>query len=339
MGFAVPRGGVGYLAPEGFLPELLRELEAVEGVLGRLALCAAPPAVQVAGLPTIVLPATDFPTTVFPAWAQNIWHDLRVIPFTSIAQAATALKGLGPRWALYDEHLPRRGRARLIQQRLRGPSSKPLVFGDPLPKHPLGSWTLLDDATLLASPRCSSPFAHGEARFVEDKTGPPSRAYLKLWEVFTLLDRRPDPGQLCLDLGSSPGGWTWVLHKLGARVISVDKAPLDARLNGLPGITFRAESAFAQDPQVFGPVDWLFSDVVCYPERLLAMVRRWLDAGTVQNMVCTIKFQGETDFQVIDQFRSIPHSRLLHLANNKHELTWIWGRIQDSEFRIFSPDS
>ncbi|PTN31357.1 SAM-dependent methyltransferase [Desulfonatronum sp. SC1] len=315
MGFAVPQGGVGYLAPDGFLPELLRELGPVERVLGRLALCAAPPV---------------RPTTVLPAWAQNIWHDLRVIPFTSIAQAATALKGLGPLWALYDEHLPRRGRARLIQQRLRGPSSRPLVFGDPLPKLPLGSWTLLDDSTLLASPRCSSPFAHGEALFVEDKTGPPSRAYLKLWEVFTLLDRRPDPGQLCLDLGSSPGGWTWVLHKLGARVISVDKAPLDPRLAGLPGIIFRPESAFAQSPQAigqdaFGPVDWLFSDVVCYPERLLALVRRWLDAGTVQNMVCTIKFQGETDFQVIDQFRSIPHSRLLHLAHNKHELTWVWG--------------
>ncbi|SMP50406.1 23S rRNA (cytidine2498-2'-O)-methyltransferase [Desulfonatronum zhilinae] len=323
MGFAVPRGGVGYLAPEGFLPELLRELGAVEGVLGRLALCAAPFAHPVAVRPITVFPATALPATVLPAWAQNIWHDLRVIPFTSIAQAATALKGLGPRWALYDEHLPRRGRARLIQQRLRGPSSRPLVFGDPLPKLPLGSWTLLDDTTLLASPHCSSPFAHGEALFAEDKTGPPSRAYLKLWEVFTLLDRRPRPGQLCLDLGSSPGGWTWVLHELGARVISVDKAPLDARLAGLPGITFRAESAFAQDPQAFGPVDWLFSDVVCYPERLLAMVRRWLDAGTVRNMVCTIKFQGETDFQVVDRFRSIPHSRLLHLAHNKHELTWV----------------
>lgn len=297
---------VGYLAPQGFLPELLHELGPVATNLGRLALRTG--------------------SMVQPAWVRNIWCNPRVIPFTSINQAASALKMLGPRWALYDEHLPRRGRARLIQQRLRGPSSRPLVFGDSLPPTPLGSWTLLDDTTLLASPRCTSPFAHGEALFAEDRSGPPSRAYLKLWEAFTLLNRRPEPGQLCLDLGSSPGGWTWVLHKLGARVISVDKAPLDTRLEGLPGITFRAESAFAQDPHAFGLVDWLFSDVVCYPERLLALARRWLEAGTVRNMVCTIKFQGETDFQVLDRFRSIPNSRLLHLAHNKHELTWIWGK-------------
>ena len=115
----------------------------------------------------------------------------------------------------------------LIQAQLPKVSAKPLVFGEPPPAAPVGSWTLLDANTVLAAPRCSSPFPHGEVRFVEDRTGPPSRAYLKLWEAFTLLGRRPGSGDLCLDLGSSPGGWSWALQKLGARVISVDKAPLD----------------------------------------------------------------------------------------------------------------
>jgi 23S rRNA (cytidine2498-2'-O)-methyltransferase len=106
-------------------------------------------------------------------------------------------------------------------------------------------------------------------------------------------------------------------------VLSVDKAPLDPRIASLPGIEFRCESAFALDPREPGPVDWLFSDVVCYPKRLLRLVEIWLAAGTVRRFVCTIKFQGATDFASMRGFAAIPGSRLLHLHHNKHELTWI----------------
>jgi 23S rRNA (cytidine2498-2'-O)-methyltransferase len=159
-------------------------------------------------------------------------------------------------------------------------------------------------------------------RFVEDR-GAPSRAYLKLWELFTLLGERPKPSELCLDLGASPGGWSWVLQKLGARVVSVDKAPLDPTVAKLPGIEYRRESAFALDPRTIGPVDWLMSDVVCYPKRLLTLVHKWLAAGTVRRFACTVKFQGATDFDAIREFAAIPGSRLLHLHHNKHELTWV----------------
>src|SRR5258706_1276210 len=129
---------------------------------------------------------------------------------------------------------------------------------------------------MFAARHCRTPFPTGEINSVEDRTGPPSRAYLKLWEALTLIGRRPGPGERCLDLGSSPGGWSWALQRMGAHVVSVDKAPLAAEIAGLPGIEHRLESAFALDPQAFGPVDWLFSDVVCYPARLLALIERWL---------------------------------------------------------------
>ncbi len=63
--------------------------------------------------------------------------------------------------------------------------------------------------------------------------------------------------------------------------------------------------------------------MICYPRRLLDLVRRWLEAGTARNFVCTVKFQGATDFEVQDAFAAIPGSRLVHLHHNKHELTWI----------------
>jgi 23S rRNA (cytidine2498-2'-O)-methyltransferase len=193
----------------------------------------------------------------------------------------------------------------------------------PPPKAPLGSWTLLDAETMLVAPHCTSPFPNGEMHFVEDRTGPPSRAYLKLWEALTVIGCQPRPGERCLDLGSSPGGWSWALQRIGAYVVSVDKAPLAPDIARLPGIEHRLESAFALDPHTVGPVDWLFSDVVCYPGRLLALIERWLAAGICRRFVCTLKFQGATDHDTARRFAAIPGSQLRHLFHNKHELTWI----------------
>jgi 23S rRNA (cytidine2498-2'-O)-methyltransferase len=253
-------------------------------------------------------------------WAQNIWHEPQRLHITSIGQGAKALRAMQRGWAHYP--YLHAGRARLLQEKLPHVSARPLVFGEPRPTAPLGSWTLLDKGTLYCAPHCSSAFRNGEVAFVEDKQTPPTRAYLKLWEALTLLDERPQPGERCLDLGSCPGGWTWVLQTLGAHVLSVDKAPLDPAIAALPGIEFRQESAFGLDPRSFEAIDWLFCDIACYPERLLEMVRRWLESGVCRRFVCTIKLQGAGDAETLAAFASIPGSRIRHLWHNKHELTW-----------------
>jgi 23S rRNA (cytidine2498-2'-O)-methyltransferase len=294
----------GYLAPEGFLPELQQELghDVIE-CHGRLVLARGP-----------ARPV---------AWVANVWYDPLHMPIQSIGDAAKKLRAVQRNWALYS--FAHHRRAALIADTLPKVSSKPLTFGTPAPAAPLGSWTLIAPDQMVAAAASSSPFPNGEVRFVEDRTAP-SRAYLKLWELLTLLGKRPKPSERCIDLGASPGGWSWVLQRLGARVISVDKAPLDP---SLVGIEYRRESAFALDPLTIGPVDWLFSDVVCYPKRLLTLVQRWLAAGTVRCFVCTVKFQGATDFDAMQAFAAIPGSRLLHLHNNKHELTWV--RLPDQD--------
>ena len=124
------------------------------------------------------------------------------------------------------------------------------------------------------------------------------------------------------DLGASPGGWSWALQRMGAKVISVDRAPLASEIARQPGIEQRFESAFALDPRRLGPVDWLFSDVVCYPPRLLALIERWLAASACRRFLVTIKFQGETDHATARRFAAIPGATLRHLFHNKHELTW-----------------
>ena len=291
-----------YLAAEGCQTDLSRELgQDVAFSLDRLVIASGAPRAA--------------------AWAANVWLEPRRLSIVSIGDAVHQLKAVQRNWALLPAGHHRR--AALIEAQLPKVSAKPLVFGQPAPAAPLGSWSLLAPDLVLASPRCSSPFRNGEAMFVEDKQGPPNRAYLKLWEAFTLLGVAPKPGQVCLDLGASPGGWSWVLQRLGARVIAVDKAPLEPAIAALPGVTVRQQSAFALEPAEVGRIDWLLSDVICYPERLLRLVHRWLDAGFTGPCLCTLKFQAETDFETIAAFAAIPGSRLMHLHNNKHELTWV----------------
>jgi len=290
-----------YLAAEGFEPQLREELQRA-GVEVR---------------PHERLLIGD--KAVGAAWAANIWHQCIELPVTSIGAAAKDLRDVQRNWAIYAPVHHRR--AALIQERLPHVSAKPIVFPAAAPVAPLGSWTLLAPDRLLMAPRCSSPFPNGEVTFVEDKTGPPNRAYLKLWEALVRLGHWPQPGERCLDLGASPGGWTWVLAKLGAEVVAIDKAPLDPKVAAMPGVEWRGDSAFALDPASVGPVDWLFSDIVCYPARLLRLVERWHASGLVKRFVCTIKFQGETDHESTAAFAALPNARVLHLHHNKHELT------------------
>jgi len=299
----------GYLAAPGFMSELLAELN-LEGS---------------AGAGHMVYGDLVFTRAFRPAaWAQNVWFDAHLLPAPSIGQGAKALREVQRNWWAHPVRLARR--AALITEKLPKVSAKAQIFGQPAPKAPLGSFTLWDEATIIAAPNCASPYPDGQVRFEEDRESAPSRAYLKLWEALTLLGVQPKPGELCLDLGSSPGGWTWVLASLGARVFSVDKAPLDPRIDAMPGVEHCLGSGFGLDPKVAGgpsaQVDWLCSDMACYPARLLELVTRWLEAGACRNFICTLKCQGETDHSTIQAFAEIPGSKVMHLAHNKHELTW-----------------
>ncbi len=262
---------------------------------------------------------TGNPERVF--WARNIWLEPVCIEFDSISEAANALKSMQRNWAPSFFTQFRRGT--LIQEKLPPLSLKPKKFPWLLPESPMGSWTLLDAHTIIASPRCSSPFPGGTITFEEDKINPPSRAYLKLQEALVRARRWPLSGERCLDAGACPGGWTWVLANLGAEVTAVDRSPLDERLMKNPHINFIKHDAFTVKPEDIGPIDWFFSDVICYPEKLYQWIEKWLASGLCKNFVCTIKMQGEPDFETTNRFADIPGSSVTHLCYNKHELTWI----------------
>ncbi len=292
-----------YLAAEGLEAVLAEEL-ALAGVTierwhGRLALSPDPPQ-----------PA---------AWALDSWTAPREIPVASVKLAADALRAMQRNWQAYG--VAHHRRMALIAARLPPVKARPLVFPAAAPSAHLGAWTLLAPDLMLASASKSSPFVNGECRFEEDHIGPPSRAYLKLWEACTRLGAWPQPGETCLDLGAAPGGWTWAVAKLGAAVTAIDRAPLAPAVAAMPGVSWREGSAFSLPPE---PVDWLLSDIIAYPDRLLALVRGWIAAAAPRRIICTLKFQGATDHAAAAAFAAIPGGRVMHLFHNKHELTFTW---------------
>ena len=261
-----------------------------------------------------------------PYWSRSTMLEPMIINFESIGEAATALKEIQRSWAPYQYQFFRR--ANLIQEKLPYVNLKVRKFPVKIPNSPIGLYTLITDRSMICSAKTSSAIPAGQIVFEEDHENPPSRAYLKIQESLTmanLLNGTPLPkeGERCFEAGACPGGWTWVLAGLGARVYAVDRAELAPELMQNPLVTFQAHDAFTLKPKDIGYCDWVFSDVICYPERLLTWVKEWLESGLVRNMICTIKMQGEPEWDVIRQFAEIPGSRIVHLNYNKHELTWI----------------
>ena len=268
----------------------------------------------------------DIPVEKLPYWARTTLLKPFFLNFESIGDAARSLKELQRNWAPYQYQSFRR--ATLIQEKLPYINLKAKKFPFAIPKSPIGVYTLIEDKKILASQFTSSYLPAGRIEFIEDHENPPSRAYLKISESLILANHffdveLPGPESRCFEAGACPGGWTWVLVNLGSKVYAVDRAELAPSLMTNPLVTFQAHDAFTLKPEDIGKCDWVFSDVICYPERLIEWVKTWLESGLTKNMICTIKMQGEIDWNIVQQFADIPDSRVVHLNYNKHELTWI----------------
>lgn len=179
--------------------------------------------------------------------------------------------------------------------------------------------------------RCLSPWPGGIWQAEENRL-PPSRAYRKLEEALTqfpYLDHRArsltiHSGESCVDLGASPGGWSWVALERGARVTAVDRSPLrddimqHARLNFVQGdaFQFRPERA----------VDWLLCDVIAFPGRTVELLSNWLTNHWCQKFCVTVKFRGVEDYAVLSQLKTMLNERsrdfsIRRLSENKNEVT------------------
>jgi hypothetical protein len=149
----------------------------------------------------------------------------------------------------------------------------------------------------MATPREANGLAPGGARPVGH--GAPeaiSRAGAKIEEALDALRlHRPPPpkGAHWLELGASPGGMTRALLARQYRVTAVDRAPLDARLDGAPGLTFCQVDA----PAFRAPPSVVFDALLCdlngsARAAMAAAVRQAASLRPGAPLVFTLKLAG-----------------------------------------------
>ncbi|MCO5142193.1 MAG: hypothetical protein M9962_03785 [Oligoflexia bacterium] len=249
-------------------------------------------------------------------WSQVEWSDVQKRKIESIGNAAKLLKNEAKIWEYYS--LNENGRGNLIHDQLS--KFKFRAMNEKLPS--LGVYTLVSKEELLFTKNYNRIDPLGRFFSVEDERSP-STARNKLYEAVQVFEIAEIKEKKILELGAYPGGWTKALLGLGANVIAVDRAELGVEFKKYKFLDFRKGDAFKFTPDVVGEIDILFSDLICYPEKLLDFVRLWQESGLVKEMLCTIKLKGECDFAILDKFAKFGMIR--HLYSNKHELSWYWS--------------
>lgn len=168
-----------------------------------------------------------------------------------------------------------------------------------------------------------SPHIAGYIPHAEDKAAP-SRAFAKVIEAELRLGQRIERGQNCVDLGASPGSWSYVAIQRGAHVIAIDRSPLRDDLMRSPRLQFIQADAFKYKPEK--PVDWLICDIIAAPQRSMDLLLEWLREKQMRRFIVTIKFKGTDEYHLLDQLKSEAPAlcadfRLTRLCANKNEVT------------------
>lgn len=188
----------------------------------------------------------------------------------------------------------------------------------------------------MQSPRASNGLYPGGSKFIDqDSPDTISRAGAKIAEAlhYLLLHRPPmQEGSHWLELGACPGGMTSELLARKQRVTAIDRAPLDKRLDGRPGLKFVLEDVAVFQPGRGTSYDALLCDMNGPPEESIEQVTRLsrsLKRGGL--VVFTLKVPRIEDvdgpcalFRRIADMAAAAGLRLFaqtHLTYNRHEFT------------------
>jgi 23S rRNA (cytidine2498-2'-O)-methyltransferase len=135
--------------------------------------------------------------------------------------------------------------------------------------------------------------------------GSPSRSTLKLAEALMQFvpGRAFEPGLAAVDLGASPGGWTWQLVKLGFHVIAVDNGAIDAGLLDSGQVKHRRDDGFHFRP--VEPVDWMVCDMVESPARIARLVSKWVAEGWCRECIFNLKLPMKKRWEEVERCKSI----------------------------------
>lgn len=121
----------------------------------------------------------------------------------------------------------------------------------------------------------------------------PSRSTLKLeeaWHQFIPRDQwdeRLADDMTGVDLGASPGGWTYQLVRRGMLVTAIDNGPMAESLMDTGLVQHLMADGFTWRPKQM--VDWMVCDIVEKPARNAALLETWLGEGLCREAVVNLK--------------------------------------------------
>ena len=154
----------------------------------------------------------------------------------------------------------------------------------------------------------ASPWPMGIPR-LRMPSGAPSRSTLKLAEAFLefldeeALEKRLAPGKTAVDLGASPGGWTWQLVRRSVAVIAVDNGEMDAALLDSGLVKHRRTDGFTYSPSE--PVDWMVCDIVESPSRVAKLAASWIAQGWCRESIFNLKLPMKKRWEEVLRCRAI----------------------------------
>lgn len=152
----------------------------------------------------------------------------------------------------------------------------------------------------LPRSRTVSTWPGGRAR-MKVPAGAPSRATSKLAEAIAWIGYGPESGDVCVDLGAAPGGWTWLLLRRKARVMAIDRANLRPDIARDRKVLHLRDNAFTFKPDE--PVDWLFCDMVWKPAEVARLLAEWGKRHWARYLVSNIKLPMKRRLSTVNEVR------------------------------------
>jgi 23S rRNA (cytidine2498-2'-O)-methyltransferase len=152
----------------------------------------------------------------------------------------------------------------------------------------------------LSRGRTVSTWPGGRAR-MKVPSGAPSRATSKLAEAMAWIGYGPESGDVCVDLGAAPGGWTWLLLRRKARVIAVDRANLQPDIARDRKVLHLRDNAFTFRPDE--AADWLFCDMVWKPAEVAKLLAQWGQKHWARYLVSNIKLPMKRRLPVVNEVK------------------------------------
>jgi len=136
-------------------------------------------------------------------------------------------------------------------------------------------------------------------------SGAPSRSTVKLAEALLefMPARKFEPGLAAVDLGASPGGWTWQLVQRGFMVTAVDNGPMDAALLDSGQVRHRREDGLRFRPPE--PVELMVCDIVESPSRIATLVAKWIAEGWCRETIFNLKLPMKKRWEEVLRCRAI----------------------------------